>query len=237
MKRQLEPLPLTGVCKEFMSNAHQVDSNRIHYFLTPASIERLVLYITHPHVWNVENFVYYLQVAPPETSIAAVTSYQKALTSRRVNRQLIINPLETTTLAPVTSKVRYMTTEALLDWLAETDHHEAPEIRAALLWLVSSAARRAARTKITDRDARLSDLEKLLDEKDARIAELEKVVGYTEQVKDRVSERDSVISQLQTDLANVLFDLNRAKRRAAQLEESDDDECATPRKRLRVLAD
>jgi chromosome segregation ATPase len=91
------------------------------------------------------------------------------------------------------------------------------------MWLVSSAARRAARTKIADRDARLLDLEKSLDEKDARIAELEKLVGYTEQVKERVSERDSVIAQLQVDLANVLFDLNRAKRRVAQLEESGDD--------------
>jgi predicted nuclease with TOPRIM domain len=150
-----------------------------------------------------------------------------------VNRQLIINPMETsTTLAPVTDKVRYMTTEALLDWLAETDHHEAPEIRAAFLWLVSSAARKAARTKISDRDARLLDLEKLLDEKEARIAQLEKVVGYTEQVKDRVSERDSVISQLQSDLATVLFDLNRAKRRASQLEEESD---ASPRKILRIV--
>jgi hypothetical protein len=110
-----------------------VDLERIRYFLTPASIERLILYITKPHVWNVENFAYYLQVAPPENIVATVTSYQKALTSRKVNGQLIINPMETTTLAPVTAKVRYLTTEALLDWLADCDHHEGPEIRASLL--------------------------------------------------------------------------------------------------------
>jgi hypothetical protein len=200
-----------------------VDSERIHYFLTPASIERLVLYITQPHVWNVENIAYYLQVAPPENILAAVTSYQKALTSRKIKGQLIINPLETTTLAPVTAKVRYLTTEALLDWLADCDHHEASDIRASLMWLVSSAARRAARTKIADRDARILELEKFLDDKDARIAELERLMEYTEQVKDRVSERDSVITQLQTDLANVLFDLGRAKRRVTQLEESGGD--------------
>jgi chromosome segregation ATPase len=101
---------------------------------------------------------------------------------------------------------------------------------------VSAAARRAARTKITDRDVRILELEKCLDDKDARIADLESLVEYTEKVKDRVSERDSVITQLQTDLANVLFDLNRAKRRVTQLEESVNDGDYEPVRKVIRLA-
>jgi uncharacterized coiled-coil protein SlyX len=76
----------------------------------------------------------------------------------------------------------------------------------AFVWLVSAAARRAARNRIAERDARIKDLEKL---------------------KDRVAERDSVISQLQSDLGNVLFDLNRAKRRVDSLERTISDTAAT----------
>jgi hypothetical protein len=121
-KQQLDPLPLTGACAEVMQRAHQVDSERIHYFLTPASIERLLLYITKPHVWNIEGIAYYLQLSPPKKSVLAVTTYQRALTSRKVIGQLIVNPLETTTLAPVTAEVCYMNTDALLYWLADLDH-------------------------------------------------------------------------------------------------------------------
>jgi hypothetical protein len=200
MKKQpLNPLPLTGVCAEVMQRAHQVDSERIHLFLTPASIERLILYITQPHAWNIEGIAYHLQMSPPKESVLAVTPYQRALTSRKVIGHIIVNPLETTTLAPVTAEVRYMSTDALLDWLTDLEHPEAPEIRAAFVWLVSAAARRAARNRIAERDARIKDLEKL---------------------EDRVFERDSVISQLQSDLGNVLFDLNRAKRRVDTLERS-----------------
>jgi uncharacterized coiled-coil protein SlyX len=109
---------------------------------------------------------------------------------------IIVNPLEATTIAPVTADVRYMTTDAFLRWLEDVDHPEACDIRAAFMWLVSSACRRAACSRIKERDARIQELE------------------------DRVAERDSVISQLQFDLANVLHDYQKTKRRADALEET-----------------
>jgi hypothetical protein len=206
MKRQLDPLPLTGVAVDLMKVANPVDVETLTHFLTPASLERVVLYVTKPIVFAVEQLAQELMCSPPEAYVAAQVPYVKALSMRKVKGHLIVNPMETTSMAPITTTVRYMTTECLMDWLAEVDNPWAVEMRASLMWVLCYAGRRAGRSKIAERDARIDELERRIED--------------AEKMDDRLAERDSVISQLQSDLGRVLFDLDRAKRRMTTLEKS-----------------
>jgi hypothetical protein len=156
--QQLVPPPLSGVAEEALEKANEVDVLRLTDYWTLQSLERIINSVGSPVLFNVELICKSLKVYPGDLTFLT-TSYVESLGLRKIAGHLIVNPMETNCVIPLTETVRYVTVEGMLDWLAQADHPDAPEVRGALLWLYSYASRRAARMKLASSEAVISQLE------------------------------------------------------------------------------